>query len=236
MTAERERGWFVETLAAWGPAILAVLLIRAFIFEPFRIPSGSMVPTLLIGDQVLVTKYSYGIWLPFVDYELVDLGDPERGDVVVFRYPRDPSLNYIKRVVAIPGDTISVRDNRITLNGQPQPVVPWPEQASFDFVDDRCRSRPMQFWRETLDGLEHAILTSPIGANLSQQEITVPPDHVFVMGDNRDNSEDSRSWGFVRFDQIKGKARFVWLSWGSCPGDEGTRVDRMFHGLYGSPF
>jgi signal peptidase I len=232
MEAERKRGWFVDTVIAWGPALLAVLMIRAFVFEPFRIPSGSMVPSLLIGDQVLVTKFSYGIWLPFTDYELIDLGDPERGDIIVFEFPRDPSLNYIKRVVGLPGDTLAVRDNRITVNGQPQPVVEWPGANTFDFVDDKCRVRTLRHWRENLDGVEHEILTSPMGATLSQSEITVPPDHVFVMGDNRDNSEDSRAWGFVRFDQIKGKAQFVWISIGGCEGDKGVRTDRLFYGLY----
>lgn len=222
-----------ELLRTWGPAILAVILIRTFIFEPYRIPSGSMVPTLLIGDHVLVTKYSYGIWLPFTRTELVDLGDPERGDIIVFRFPRDPRLTYIKRVVAIPGDKLRVHNNRLYINGEPQPAIP---NGTFEFVDDQCRQIPSQAYVETLSGHPHTMLTSGsgIGGRLADYpEITIPPEKVFVMGDNRDHSEDSRAWGFVRFDQIKGKAHFVWFSWNSCAGKFGTiRGGRWFKGLY----
>ncbi|MBN2800455.1 MAG: signal peptidase I [Deltaproteobacteria bacterium] len=240
--AQRTMGWLGELVRNWGPAIAAVLLIRAFIFEPFRIPSGSMLPTLLIGDQVLVTKYSYGIWLPWLNKELVDLGDPARGDIIVFRYPLDPRQNYIKRVVGIPGDHIRVVNNQITLNGAVQERDYTGRYASFD---DRCAERDTKHYVELLDGLHHHVLTNTgFGSTLanhpprgsSQREIVVPPGNVFVMGDNRDNSEDSRKWGFVRFDQIKGKARFVWLSWDSCaPPTEVIRTDRFFHDLYHPP-
>ena len=146
----------VDFVRAWGPALLAVVLIRTFVFEPFRIPSGSMVPTLLIGDHVLVTKFSYGIWLPFVGTELVDLGDPDRGDIIVFKYPRNPSLNYIKRVVAIPGDTIKVVNNKIVLNGDQQPFE---FQGDYTFVDDKCTKHITKRWTENLGGLEHTALT-----------------------------------------------------------------------------
>jgi signal peptidase I len=229
-------GGILGVLRTWGPPILAVLFIRAFIFEPFRIPSGSMVPTLLIGDQVVVYKSAYGVWLPFTNVELVDLGDPERGDIIVFEYPKNPSDNYIKRVVGIPGDRISVADNRITLNGVPQPVIQHPSGPTFDYEDDTCRKRPMKHWEEDLSGVRHTILTSGFGSGPDRSEIVVPDDHVFVMGDNRDNSEDSRSWGFVRYDQIKGKAHIVWMSWWSCTGAYGSiRGDRLFHSLYGEP-
>ncbi|MBW1878723.1 MAG: signal peptidase I [Deltaproteobacteria bacterium] len=222
-----------ELFRTWGPAILAVILIRTFIFEPYRIPSGSMVPTLLIGDHVLVSKYSYGIWLPFTETELVDLGDPERGDILVFRFPRDPRLTYIKRVVAIRGDKLRVRNNRLYINNEPQPAVP---DGTFEFIDDQCRHIPSQAYVETLSGLPHTMLTSGTGTGgrLSDYpEITVPEGKVFVMGDNRDHSEDSRAWGFVREDQIKGKAHFVWFSWDSCTGKFGSiRGSRWFTGLY----
>jgi signal peptidase I len=186
----------------------------------------------LIGDHVAVTKFSYGIWLPFLDKELVDLGDPERGDVIVFRYPKNPSLNYIKRVVGIPGDKIGVQDNKVVLNGVTQPLV---NKGEYDFVDDKCRTRVMRYYQEDLAGLKHIALTSMgAGGFLSnKREIEVPAQHVFVMGDNRDNSEDSRAWGFVRYDQIKGKAHVVWLSWDACNGSVGkVREDRFFHSLY----
>lgn len=221
-----------ELLRTWGPAILAVIVIRTFIFEPYRIPSGSMVPTLLIGDHVLVSKYSYGIWVPWTKMELVDIGDPQRGDIIVFRYPRNPRLTYIKRVVGIPGDTIKVRGNRITINGVPQPVE---ASGSFDFVDVQCNNNPSQAYTETVGGVSHTMLTNGgVGGRLANMnEITVPPANVFVMGDNRDHSEDSREWGFVRYDQIKGKAHFVWFSLNSCEGQWGkVRGGRWFKGLY----
>lgn len=228
--------WLGEVVRAWGPAILAVILIRAFIFEPFRIPSGSMVPTLQIGDHVLVTRFSYGIWLPFLRKELVDLGDPERGDIIVFRYPRDESMHYIKRVVAIPGDTIRVQNNQVILNGVPQERE---YVGRVEWIDSDCRPHRAKRYIETIGEISHDKLTDDgLGSMLANmsREITVPPGHVFVMGDNRDNSEDSRQWSFVRFDQIKGKAHFVWLSWDRCAGGFGElRMDRFFHNLYEKP-
>ena len=225
--------WLLDVAYTWGPAIIAVLLIRTFIFEPFRIPSGSMVPSLQIGDHVLVTKFSYGVWLPFTGVELLDLGDPARGDIIVFKYPKNPRLNYIKRVVGIPGDKVRVANNQIFIDGEAQ------ERSfvdKYDFIDDNCNVRRTRRYVENLDGVVHDILTnSGLGPGLlaNHSEITVPEGHVFVMGDNRDNSEDSRRWGFVRFDQIKGKAHFVWLSWNSCEGDIGRiRTERFFHMLY----
>lgn len=241
-----------ETLAAWGPAILAVILIRLFIFEPFRIPSGSMVPTLLIGDYVLVTKFSYGVWLPlksvgipyttiglpFDNIEVIDLEDPERGDVIVFHYPEDENLTYIKRVVGVPGDKIRIVDNQVVLDGERQERT---SLGNFDDVDARCQVRKARQWTEVLPRSEGAPMGHGMLTNLGRpgfladhREVTVPEDTVFVMGDNRDHSQDSRAWGFVRYDQIKGKAHFVWLSWDGCtefPG--GLRVDRMFKSLYG---
>lgn len=235
---ERPRGplaWLRDLVRAWGPAILAVVLIRTFIFEPFRIPSSSMMPTLLIGDHVLVTRYSYGIWLPFLRKELIDLGDPQRGDIIVFRYPRDERVNYIKRVVGVPGDRISVRNNQVVVDGVPQPRE---YTGEHEWIDDVCRRHAGQHYVEDLGGLKHHKLTdSRLGRKFANTgEIVVPEGHVFVMGDNRDNSEDSRSWGFVRYDQIKGKARFVWLSWDRCTGGVGgPRTDRFFHDLYAPP-
>ncbi len=245
--APRGSAWFADVIRTWLPAILAVLLIRTYVFEPFRIPSGSMVPTLQIGDHVVVNKASYGLWVPYTvvevpfmeaawvvpRVELVDWGDPDRGDIIVFRYPRDESLNYIKRVVAIPGDRIRVKGNQIFLNGEAQEMVP---NGRYDFVDDHCRSTSTRRWTETIDGESHEILTNaglpgPLATHpRGTEEILVPEGHVFVMGDNRDNSEDSRRWEFVRYDQVKGKAHFVWFSWDSCEG--GVRGKRFFRSLY----
>lgn len=240
--------WLLEVLRTWMPAILAVLVIRTFVFEPFRIPSGSMIPTLQIGDHVVVNKASYGLWVPWTmvevpfmesawvvpRFELLDLGDPARGDIIVFRYPENEALNYIKRVVAVAGDKITVKNNQIFLNGE--------EQAreyvdKYDSIDDNCNVTGTKRYVEKLAGADHHILTNlgmpgPL-ANWprSGEQVTVPEGHVFVMGDNRDNSEDGRRWGFVRYDQIKGKAHFVWFSWDSCA--QKVRAKRFFRSLYG---
>lgn len=249
---EAPEGWR-ETMAQWGPAILVVILIRLFIFEPFRIPSGSMVPTLLIGDHVIVTKFSYGVWLPWksigipfttigLDWdnvELIDGADPQRGDVIVFHYPEDEDMTYIKRVIGVPGDTVRVVDNQVVYDGERQPRK---QMGTYDDVDDRCRVRPARSWLETLDTpdgpLDHGILTNIGRGGLlaDARELVVPPETVFVMGDNRDHSQDSRAWGFVRYDQIKGKAHFIWLSWDGCTGFPGRpRIERMFQSLYATP-
>lgn len=240
-------GWVSDVVRTWLPAILAVLLIRTYVFEPFRIPSGSMVPTLLIGDHVVVNKASYGLWVPSVlvevpfmerlwvvpRFELLDWGDPQRGDIIVFRYPKDESLHYIKRVVAVPGDRVHVKNNQIFLNdvAQEREYV-----DKYEFVDDTCRTTPAKRYLERLGGAEHQVLTNlneprPL-ANWprNDEEVVVPEGVVFVMGDNRDNSEDGRRWGFVRFDQIKGKAHFVWFSYDSCAA--ALRAKRFFRSLY----
>ena len=242
-------GWAAiwDATRSFVPAILLVLMIRTYVFEPFRIPSGSMVPTLLIGDHVVVNKASYGLWVPVIGveipfmeaawvvprFEMLDWGDPERGDIIVFRYPRDESLHYIKRVVAISGDRIKVKNNQIFLNGVAQERT---YIDKYDFVDDNCRATPTKRYLETLGGVEHHILTNaglpgPL-ANWprNDEEVVIPEDMVFVMGDNRDNSEDSRRWEFVRYDQIKGKAHFVWFSWDSCMSK--VRGKRFFRSLY----
>jgi signal peptidase I len=233
---------------SWGPAIFAVLFIRTYVFEPFRIPSGSMVPTLQIGDHVAVSKFSYGLWvpatlveIPFLDslkviprYQLVGFGGPDRGDIIVFRYPRDESTNYIKRVVGLPGDRVRVRDNKIYINDVEQERT---FVDKYDFVNAQCGDPiPTKRWVEDLGGLEHDVLTaSGMGSSLADKpEVVVPPDRYFVMGDNRDFSQDSRVWRFVRPDQIKGKAHLVWLSWDGCAEGSGMiRMDRFFQSLYG---
>ncbi len=229
--------WFLELLRTWGPAILAIIIIRTFVFQPFSIPSTSMVPTLLIGDHVIVTKYTYGLWFPdpfsYERWELADWADPQRGDIIVFRYPRQPSLHYIKRVVAIPGDTLEVRDNQIVLNG----VIQERERLGrYTYLDDDCEiPREANLWREDLRGQPHPKLTDDRAGGLSSYgPVTVPEGKVFVMGDNRDNSGDSRQWSFVDEELIMGKAHFIWISLDTCSSyyPLAFRWDRMPRGLY----
>jgi signal peptidase I len=213
--------WWIEYSVSFFPVILIVFLLRSFLVEPFKIPSSSMVPTLLVGDFILVNKFTYGIRLPVANKKIVELGSPKRGDVMVFRYPDDPSLDYIKRVVALPGDRLEYRNKRLIINGQPAPMKQ---------LDDYLSRERMQFSRrfvETLDGTPHEILidddapaavvpTRTAGGNCNYNTTglacTVPPGHYFVMGDNRDNSSDSRVWGFVPDENIVGKAFFIWLN------------------------
>lgn len=226
--------WCWDTTKSWGPALLAVLLIRSVLAEPFRIPSGSMVPTLAIGDHILVTKYSYGLRFPLTRIPITDLKVPERGDVVVFVFPGwdegklsyyldlpipgIATYDYVKRVVGLPGDKVEVRNNTVYINGRAQSQT---YQDSFTFVDDRCDNNPTKLFSEDLEGHDHAVLNATIRhpgtANWGPE--TVPEGKVFAMGDNRDHSADSRVWGYVPLRNIKGKARFVWLSYDQCePG------------------
>jgi signal peptidase I len=215
--------WWVEYSISFFPVILIVFFLRSFLVEPFKIPSSSMVPTLLVGDFILVNKFTYGVRLPVINKKIIQINNPERGDVMVFRYPEDPSLDYIKRVVGVPGDTIEYRNKRLTINGTQVPVRQ---------IDDYLSKERMQFSRryvETLGKAEHEILLEddvpPIGApgrafpfaancnyNAGGLTCTVPPGHYFMMGDNRDNSSDSRVWGFVPDENIVGRAFFIWLN------------------------
>ena len=224
--------WSWDQIATWGPALLVVLLIRSVVAEPFRIPSGSMVPTLAIGDHILVTKYSYGLRIPLTRIPITEPQVPERGDVVVFVYPPSEdkenlsywmdlpvppfaTLDYVKRVVGLPGDTLEVRDNVLYLNGAEQKKD---MLGDYRFVDDHCSASATTRYTEKLEGHEHELLTATsYGMRMRDFGPTsVPEGHIFAMGDNRDHSADSRVWGFVPLRNIKGKARFVWLSFEQC--------------------
>lgn len=184
------------------PVFLIVLIVRGFLVEPFQIPSGSMMSTLEAGDYILVNKFSYGLRSPLGYYKVFDLGSPERGDVIVFRYPEDPQIDYIKRVVGLPGDKITYQDKTIYVNGVPVKLKPLGRYAK----DPRYLEL-----REELGDVTHNILNIP-GVNMSPPiEAIVPEGNYFVLGDNRDNSRDSRFWGFVPDENLKGRAFMIWL-------------------------
>ncbi|MBY4676785.1 signal peptidase I [Marinobacterium arenosum] len=199
----REPGW-VDTGKSMFPVLAVVLVLRSFLIEPFQIPSGSMLPTLNIGDFILVNKYHYGIRLPVSNTKIIPINDPKRGDIAVFRYPQDPSVNYIKRVVGLPGDRIRYMDKTLYINGEAQPQ---------QLVAQLPPAEPQQLLlNETLGGVKHRIYQDLFRPRIDG-EVEVPEGHYFVMGDNRDNSNDSRMWGFVPDELLVGKAFAVWVYW-----------------------
>jgi signal peptidase I len=212
--------WVQEIIRAWGPAILIVLTIRNSVAEPFRIPSGSMVPTLEVGDHILVSKISYGLKIPFTDIEVLPWGEPEVGDVIVFRYPVEPFKDYIKRVVAGPGDTIELKQNILYRNGT---RASFEENGRHLFQNEGCYTANLKKREESFGDKAHGILvgtgTGTTDKKYNHGKKVVPEGHYFVMGDNRHNSEDSRWWGFVPREHIKGKAKWIWLSYNQCEGN-----------------
>jgi len=213
----------VEYSRSFFPIILIVLLLRSFLVEPFRIPSGSMMPTLLIGDFILVNKYTYGIRLPVVGKKVVEIGEPQQGDVVVFKYPQNPSIDYIKRVVGVPNDKIFYRDKVLYVNGEPQKQTPL---GRYTGIGGGAGQTGALKNTEQLDDKKHDVLINPMAPDfgfgcrvLGRGPIVIPEGHYFVMGDNRDNSNDSRCWGLVPEGNLVGKAFGIWMSWdGDRPG------------------
>jgi signal peptidase I len=218
--------WWLDWTAGLFPVIITVFFLRSFLVEPFKIPSGSMIPTLLVGDLILVNKYTYGLRLPVLNTKITEGTPPQRGDVMVFRYPPKPSLDYIKRLVGLPGDTVAYINKRLTINGQPVSTKALPE-----FFDEDAMRYFKQF-EEVLGEKNHKLLNDderpafvPGADNFSGREgcqysvegvtCKVPQGHYFMMGDNRDNSLDSRFWGFVPEKNIVGKAFFVWMNFGN---------------------
>ncbi|MGB3068720.1 MAG: signal peptidase I [Ottowia sp.] len=218
--------WWLDWTAGLFPVILVVFLLRSFVFEPFKIPSGSMIPTLLIGDLILVNKYTYGLKLPVLNTRVTEGNPVRRGDVVVFRYPPKPSVDYIKRVVGVPGDEVSYLNKKLTVNGQPVP-----QTAQSDFFDESTMEYFKQF-EEQVGDRKHRIIVDDRrpsfipgvdefkykeNCRYSVEGVTckVPEGHYFMMGDNRDNSLDSRYWGFVPDANVVGKAFFVWMNFGN---------------------
>ncbi|SHF63476.1 signal peptidase I Serine peptidase. MEROPS family S26A [Modicisalibacter ilicicola DSM 19980] len=208
--------WPVDYSRSFFPVLLVVLLLRSFLVEPFQIPSGSMRPTLEIGDFILVNKYTYGLRLPVTHTEIVDFGEPERGDVMVFRFPEEPTINFIKRVIGLPGDRIRYEGKQLYVNGEPVPK---------QLTDASPAEAPgEQRFQERLAQRVHAVYNNPRDPGPQVREVVVPAGHYFVMGDNRDHSNDSRYWGFVPEENIVGKAFAVWMHWdGGLPSFTSVR-------------
>ena len=221
--------WWVEYAKSFFPVILVVFLLRSFLVEPFKIPSGSMIPTLQVGDFILVNKFTYGIRLPIISHKIMDIGNPERGDVMVFHYPENPSIDYIKRIVGLPGDVITYRGKQLLVNGVAQQQK---SEGEYNYVDNGLTFVHNNLFTETLGNREHPILQNPDMPGLHTSSVTdfpmrdhcsytfdemrctVPEGHYFMMGDNRDNSRDSRYWGFVPDRMIVGKAFLIWMNFG----------------------
>lgn len=203
-----------DNAASFFPILLIVLLIRSFIIEPFRIPSGSMLPTLEIGDFIMVNKFTYGLKLPVLHYTLVEMDVPQRGDVVVFRYPQDSTKDYIKRVIGIPGDRVVYRDKQLYINGTPITQMEDGDEPYTSVYGTDLFERT-----EYLGDVGHNILVADISMGGLENEWQIPEANYFVMGDNRDNSNDSRVWGFVPEQNLVGRAFLIWMNWNHNEGE-----------------
>ncbi|MGO2242544.1 MAG: signal peptidase I [Halomonas sp.] len=208
--------WPVDYARSFFPVLLIVLVVRSFIVEPFQIPSGSMRPTLEVGDFILVNKFAYGLRLPVVNTRFIDVDDPERGDVMVFRFPDEPSVNFIKRVVGLPGDRIRYEGKQLYINDEP---------IAKELAEEGPEASPEQLLlAETLGGADHFVYNNPRDPGPQMREVEVPAGHYFMMGDNRDHSNDSRYWGFVPEENIVGRAFAVWMHWdGGLPSFTSVR-------------
>lgn len=222
-TARQKPNKIIEYSRSFFPIFFGVLLVRSFLFEPFRIPSGSLEPTLLVGDFLVVNKFAYGLRLPVWDKKILSIASPKRGDIVVFRWPPNPKYDFIKRIIGIPGDVVSYHHKILTVNGK---------QAEQDFVQytiDESSGHPVAEYKEHFETVDHKIYRrSDVPA--TDFEVTVPANQYFVMGDNRDDSADSRYWGFVHDDYLRGKAIFTWLSWNKKEWNvRWSRLGRIIH-------
>lgn len=226
-TAQDKEPWWVEYSRSFFPVILVVFLLRSFLVEPFKIPSSSMRPTLVVGDFIIVNKFIYGIRLPILGTKLIETNNPQRGDVMVFHFPEDPSTDFIKRVIGLPGDTVEYRNKELFVNGVLQEKQ---RDGDYNYVESALNFVHTERYNEKVTGHTHPILVNPDAPSIHMASIAefpyrdnceyftgtvrclVPEGHYFMLGDNRDNSRDSRYWGFVPDRLIVGKAFMIWMN------------------------
>ena len=222
-TPEQKPSRFIEYARSFFPVFIIVLLLRSFLIEPFRIPSGSLEPTLFVGDFLAVNKFAYGFRLPVLEKKIIPVASPKTGDIAVFRWPPNPSYDYIKRVIGVPGDKVSYHNKVLTINGQLM------KQTFVEYTTDESSGKAVAKYREQLNGVMHDIYVQPNIAAVDF-DITVPPHSYFMMGDNRDDSADSRFWGFVDDSYLRGKAFLIWMSWnGKTDTVRFSRIGRILH-------
>ncbi|KTC81586.1 signal peptidase I [Legionella brunensis] len=220
---DEKPGRIIEYSRSFFPVFILVLLLRSFLIEPFRIPSGSLEPTLLVGDFVAVNKFAYGLRLPVLETKIMRISNPKTGDVAVFRWPPDPSYDYIKRVIGVPGDKISYHNKVLTINDQEM------KQTFVEYTIDESSGHAVAKYRENLNGVEHDIFIRP-DVPADNFDVVVPEGQYFMMGDNRDDSADSRFWGFTPDEYLRGKAFLVWMSWnGKTDSIRWSKIGRTIH-------
>lgn len=219
---KKEGSAMVRQVLTFAIIIISILMIRSSVVEPYRIPSGSMIPNLLIGDHIFVNKMAYGFHLPFTDIFIGGQSTPERGDVIVFRYPKDESINYIKRVIGLPGETIEVKDRIVYVNEKPMEQVSTETREHLDSLTREIDRRNLKPFKVKVANDTDVVVLHDMHRSwaLHWGPKKIPEGYVFVMGDNRDRSSDSRSWGFVPVQNVKGEALFVWLSLSLGLGDD----------------
>ena len=219
----QQPGRIIEYSRSFFPVFFIVLLVRSFLIEPFRIPSGSLEPTLLVGDFVAVNKFSYGLRLPVLEKKVLPIANPKTGEIAVFRWPPEPTYDYIKRVIGTPGDHISYHNKVLTVNGKEA------KQTFVEYTMDESSGKPVAKYTENLNGVVHDIFTRA-DVPAIDFDVIVPDGNYFMMGDNRDDSADSRFWGFVPDGNLRGKAFLVWMSWnGKTDNLRWSKIGTLIH-------
>jgi len=217
----------VEYSRAFFPILLIVWVLRSFVIQPYRVPTGSLEPTVMPGDFIAVSQFSYGLRFPVFNTKFLNISEPHRGDIALFRWPVNPKIVFVKRVIGLPGDHIIYKNKVLTINGveAKQKFI----KKTYDYGNGPGQKRRVYEMQENLDGVKHDIYIQPIGGETRNYNLTVPPHEYFMMGDNRDNSDDSRSWGFVPEQNLIGKAFGIWMSWN--PVQHRVRWNRIGKGL-----